>query len=132
MNDGPFWRELDRRLMNPDYKDSYDKEFDRQAAAYDALNEWYEPRVVTDFSLTCYKVGQTVKWLGKDNERCEGVVIGATIVDAHGEPNYVIFFKKTVVVVSEISLLHEWEEPPQHVEETPKNTPLLADDEIPF
>ncbi len=124
MTDREFGRQMDRLLEQRADPDYVDPELKKQIDAGKALDEWYSRRrVVTDFKLHCYKPGQKVKWRVGMN-RSEGVVVGATVVDAHGEPTYVVLSGEVVVEVGEFDLRVGWEEPDAQPV-SPPNTDLI-------
>lgn len=125
-------RELDRRKMDPEYRDEYQKDLDRQCEAGRQMEEYYTKRcVVTDFTHTTFKPGMRVKYMDQDNDCKEGVVVGATSVSAIPDLLYVLLADNKIVEVEEIDLVHGWDRPkPQDTAETP--TEPTPNDDIPF
>ena len=112
-------------------RDPHEREPDPEGDAYRALDEWHSRRVVTDFSLAHYKPGQKVKFLDGEDKQCDGVVVGATVIDAIGVPTYVVLHKDKVIEVDEIVLMHEWE-PPGEQPPMKSTSPAPGEDDIPF
>lgn len=105
-------RELDRQKTDPDYQDRFREGLDKQAAAARAWDQHYTRRSVVALDSLNFKPHARVKWLDKDNKRCEGTVIGGVAVDAFPSIDYVVLADDNKVVeVDEISLMHGWELP---------------------
>lgn len=137
--DGP---EYDRWKTDPEYVHPDDLErvmaqrMEEEAAK--AWDDYYTPHVIADFEFCQFKPGRTVRWLDKDNNRMEGVVAGATAVDAVDELNFIVVVVKgrevTIHQVDEISLMYGWEvlEPEPEPTPEPSSPPPYSDDDIPF
>lgn len=134
-DDAQFGRDLDRWLeRRANFDNKLIGEFFEQDFAQ-AWEDYYIPRVVTDFAVCHYKPGEKVKWVDPDGTRREGTVIGATVVDAVPDPTYSVLEryernKFRYITVDESTLLHGWEPLPDMPPE-PAGT-LPDPNDIPF
>ncbi len=101
---------------------------------------YYDPEVVTDFTTLPFKPGDTARWLDGDDNRRQGVVVGAHQTPALVTRIYVLVVATRdnykIEEVDEEALLYGWE-PPQTPPQPPVNKDDIAnhqaeDDVIPF
>lgn len=112
-----------------------------EEAAYEAMKDYNTPRAMTerDWRYANYKLGQKVRWLD-GTTRMEGHICGGTIIDACGDSDYVVMrldrtkggTEVRLFHVAEITLFHEWEEPPIIHEQPVKADAQSHIDDIPF